>query len=130
MPAVEIDTRECWEVLRGARVGRLLYIDDALPMVRPVRFSVQGSTILFSVEPRVAAKILRGGEGFATFQVDDLPPGTMNGRSVVVHGMARLVARDESDRASGLRLPGYNGDGVFACLVPERLDGRCVDLGV
>lgn len=85
---VEMTAAECWRMIKAAEVGRVLYTLDAMPIARPVRFSVQHANIVFSVEPGLALKILRGGTGSAALQVDDLFAGCGGGqnRDRVRHG--------------------------------------------
>lgn len=82
---------ECRELLDTVTVGRLLFTQRALPAIQPVRFATTDGHILLPVEEGSWADKLH--DVLVAFAADDIGPGTYTGRSVLVHGTARLVNR-------------------------------------
>lgn len=124
----ELTSAECWDVLNAVRVGRVLYTFHALPAVHLVRCAVEQGQIIFSVDPITAARIMRGASTFAAFQADHVATDTSVGRSVTVYGTAGLVNHQYHDSVRTLGLPVYDGDAVYAFIVPLRIHGDLLDL--
>lgn len=87
---VELDRAECFRLLAGLRVGRMLFTDRTVPMVHPVNFTLDGEDV-----------IVRTGRGRKARRRDEPRHGRLRGRrarrgdhtgwSVVVAGRAEIV---------------------------------------
>lgn len=86
---------ECWELLKGVSLGRLVTSVDGEPEIFPVNFVVQHHTVLFSTAEGtklVSAAI----NNHVLFEADD--HGLSQGWSVIVKGIARTMRTDEEIR--------------------------------
>ena len=91
----ELDEDECWARLAQARprVGRLGFVVDQHPMVLPVNYVVDGTTVVvrFSgdtiIDDAVSTRVV--------FEVDQVDADSETGWSVVVQGRAREVVEDD-----------------------------------
>jgi uncharacterized protein len=79
---------ECWQLLAGAALGRLVTSVDGRPEIFPVNFVVQHHTILFRTAEgtKLASTVINHG---VLFEADD--HDVAEGWSVVVRGMARVL---------------------------------------
>src|SRR3954452_16591449 len=81
-----LDEDACWELLPGARVGRLAWNDpDGRILVVPVNFGLDSRTIVLRTGDTVLLDAARAGERCA-FQADDFEPGLRSGWTVLVDG--------------------------------------------
>lgn len=80
---------ECWTLLAGHRVGRLVFSERALPAIRPLNYAVVGRHILLRTYSRTLASHVDG--QVIAFEVDDLDLDGRSGWSVVATGTARHV---------------------------------------
>lgn len=100
-----LDPAECLRLLETARIGRIIFTQNALPAVRPVSFAV-----LPAGEHRRAAIIVpvdaRSGldesvrDFVVAFEVDDVDLELQRGWNVTVVGRAELV--DDPDKITEL----------------------------
>lgn len=88
---VELDNRECFELLGGDQVGRVAFCDDLGPLTVPVNYRVHGGTVLFATSPfNSLARHLRESP-MCSFEVDSIDDFTRSGWSVLVRGSAAFV---------------------------------------
>lgn len=83
---------ECWDLLRQASLGRVVFSMRAMPAIRLVSHLIDGRTII--IRSRLAAAIAGSAPGdgvVVCYEADDIDPVRHTGWSVVVTGMARLV---------------------------------------
>src|SRR6201997_5951862 len=83
---------ECWDLLAGVALGRIVTSVDDQPEIFPVNFVVQRRTVLFRTAEGtklVSAAINRG----VLFEADD--HSAAEGWSVIVKGTARMLHTDE-----------------------------------
>jgi uncharacterized protein len=83
---------ECWNLLSGAALGRLVTSVDGQPEIFPVNFVVQNHTILFRTAEGtklVSAAINHG----VLFEADD--HDVAEGWSVIVKGLAHILHTDD-----------------------------------
>jgi hypothetical protein len=76
--STRLDRAESLRLLAGVPVGRLIFTINALPVVRPVNFSLVGGLILL----RTAASTTVGRKihnAIVTFEADQLDPATSSG---------------------------------------------------
>lgn len=134
MVPVEVDANglevlerdECLALLRTASIGRVAVTSGALPTVLPVNFVVDGERILVRTGP--GAKLdaaLR--DAVVAFEVDDFDAVSHEGWSVVVTGVATLVAQgDAAGHLGPTPLPRWapSGDGNLVSISTELVTGR------
>lgn len=82
---------ECWDLLRGARLGRLVYTDGALPAVVPVSYAVVGEDLVLAVTSDTKVAAASRGE-IVALQIDDADGPSRTGWSVTAVGPSRRLA--------------------------------------
>ena len=83
---------ECWELLRGTSIGRVVFTMQALPAIRPVNHVVDGHTIIIRshLGSAITGHVSRDG-AVVCYEADDIDPVRHTGWSVIATGVARLV---------------------------------------
>src|SRR4051794_24628731 len=96
-------------LLAEGRVGRVAVTADALPVIAPVNYVVDGSTIVFRTK---RDGMLAGAcdDAVIAFEIDELAADGRGGWSVNVVGVASLVSDSEHVRALGLGIVSAAGD--------------------
>lgn len=127
--AAILSTNECWDLLAGATLGRLVTAVDGRPEIFPVNYVVQRKTILFRTAPGtklVSAAI----NNQVVFEVDD--HNVAEGWSVILRGTARSVRTAEqlaeAERAQLLSWTGSEKS-HYVRVVPEAVTGRRFHFG-
>jgi uncharacterized protein len=101
----------CRDKLKNATVGRLGVSIDALPVVMPVNFAVDGNSIVIRADPGTKLSAAMN-EAVVAFEVDEYDPDARRGWSVLVQGIARqITAQSRLDRARSLSLTSGTGSG-------------------
>lgn len=107
----ELSRAACLELMRTVRFGRLFFIHNALPAVRPVNHLVDGDAII--IRATIGAAITRevGSQGLVVaYETDALDSARQLGWSVVVVGTARLVTdRNATERYRSMIEPWVAG---------------------
>lgn len=107
---VPLDRQECLRLLAGAKVGRVVHTDRALPACTPVNFRLVGDAVVFrtAAGSRLAAAT---SNAVVAFEADEIDADTETGWSVLVTGVATAV-RDVSAlvRLDQLGLAPWAGD--------------------
>jgi len=115
---------ECWDLLTGVALGRIVTSVDGQPEIFPVNYVVQHKTILFRtaegtklVSTAINHRVL--------FEVDD--HNVAEGWSVIVKGNARSLRTDEqieeAERAQ--LLPWTTSEKThYVRVIPEAVTGR------
>lgn len=123
---VELDRAECFRLLGGLRVGRMVFTDHTVPTVHPVNFSLSGDDVIVRTSGggKLAAAI---SHGTVAFEADELDTETSSGWSVVVVGHAEIV--NDIDElvamADPARRPWVSGRSAHVIRVrPEQVTGR------
>lgn len=87
-----LSATQCWELLAGSALGRLVTSADGNPAIFPVNFVVQNRTILFRtalgtklVSAAINNNVLFEADGYSLSE----------GWSVIVSGVARSIRSDE-----------------------------------
>jgi uncharacterized protein len=130
-PAAElqvIPAEECYRLLATQEIGRIGVNAEHHPLILPVTYALDGTTIVFRTGSGV---ILQAAEhANVTFEVDDIDRATRSGWSVLVRGQAEAVGpahREElvaSTRATGVE-PWAPGDrGNWLRLIAHDISGR------
>ena len=85
-----LDRRQCLELMNTARVGRLVFTEDALPAVQPVNFRIWRGDVVIRVAG--GQKLTTADRGVVVaFQADKLDADLRKGWTVTVVGHAQLI---------------------------------------
>lgn len=124
----QLEESICWKRLRDhpSKVGRVAFVNDGLPVVLPVNYRVDGTSVVFRTKP--GAKLAAATDGhMLAFEVDDVDIAWQSGWSVLLRGRGEHV----TDRAAVARLeelglrpwaPGAREKWVR--IRPTRVEGR------
>ncbi|WP_204079499.1 pyridoxamine 5'-phosphate oxidase family protein [Mycobacterium riyadhense] len=124
-----LSERECWELLGGRTLGRLVTSVDNRPEIFPVNYAVQRRTILFRTAEGtklVSAAI----NNHVVFEVDD--HDVAEGWSVIVKGTARsLRSHEEIENAERAQVLPWTMPEKrhYVRIIPEVVTGRRFQLG-
>lgn len=87
-----LSATECWDLMAGSALGRLVTSVDGNPAIFPVNFAVQDRTILFRTA--LGTKLVSAAiNNSVLFEADGY--GLSEGWSVIVSGVARSLRSDE-----------------------------------
>ncbi len=118
---------ECYRLLGSVRVGRVVMTRQALPVVLPVRFALDGHTVVIATATGSALATASAQGAVVAFEADDLDPVTLSGWSVVVTGTLKAIT-DPGDvlRADRFALVSEGGEDTqhFVCIPPGLISGR------
>ena len=124
-----LSVHECWDLLAGATLGRLVTSVDGRPEIFPVNYAVQGRTVLFRTAEGtklVSAAI----NNHVVFEADD--HNVAEGWSVIVKGTARSLRTDEeiekAEQAQVLPWTAYEKS-HYVRVIPELVTGRRFQFG-
>ena len=99
-PRLEILTREeCFQLLRGAVVGRIAYVADGMATIIPVNFALFDGDIVFCTANGSTLSWLSM-RGRLAFEADESRPADHEGWSVLIRGVAREVTNPDDSRSS------------------------------
>ena len=89
---LDLIPEECWDLLRGTPVGRVVFTMHALPAIRPVNHVIDGQAIIIRshLGSAITGHASRDG-AVVCYEADDIDPVQHTGWSVIATGMARLV---------------------------------------
>jgi nitroimidazol reductase NimA-like FMN-containing flavoprotein (pyridoxamine 5'-phosphate oxidase superfamily) len=125
--AIDLTEGECWQLLRGTSLGRVVFTHHAMPAIRPVNHLVEGQAII--IRSHLGAAIVsRAGAGdgaVVCYEADDLDAVRHTGWSVIATGLARLVREPAAiERYEQLLEPWITGqmDHVIA-IAPQFISG-------
>jgi nitroimidazol reductase NimA-like FMN-containing flavoprotein (pyridoxamine 5'-phosphate oxidase superfamily) len=115
----------CLEKLASVPVGRVGFLAAGEVEILPVNHVLDGQTVVFHTG--IGSKLTNAGVGYpVTFEADSYDERGEHGWSVVVHGHAEVVEReDDIRRLMGMR-PGWNtGDKPYWIRIrPFSVTGR------
>jgi uncharacterized protein len=128
--AAILPVTECWDLVAGLTLGRLVTSVDGHPEIFPVNYVVQRHTVLFRtaegtklVSTAINNRVL--------FEVDD--HNVAEGWSVIIKGTARsLRTNEEIDEAERAQLLPWTASekSHYVRIVPETVTGRRFRFGV
>jgi len=106
-----LSQQEAVTLLSTMPVGRVVFTVGALPAIVPVAFAVHDGAVVMRTSP--GSRLARAAPGgVLAFEIDDIDPETRTGWSVVVMGVAAVVAdpvqRAAIDRVVDAFAPGRN----------------------
>ena len=120
-----LDQRECQSLLATHSVGRVAFTEHALPAIRPVNYTLQGTHIVLRTRADGLAARLDG--QVVAFEIDDVDADTESGWSVVVTGTARVL-RETTDlvRLDAVPVASWAGPDrhTAVCITPGQVTGR------
>jgi uncharacterized protein len=120
---------ECWDLLAGVTLGRLVTSVDGRPQIFPVNYVVQRRTILFRTAEGtklVSAAI----NNRVLFEADD--HNVAEGWSVIVEGTARsLRTNEEIEDADHAQVLSWttSAKSHYVRVIPEMVTGRRFQFG-
>jgi nitroimidazol reductase NimA-like FMN-containing flavoprotein (pyridoxamine 5'-phosphate oxidase superfamily) len=118
---------ECMQRLAGHAVGRVAVTAEALPAIIPVNYALDDHSIVFQTD---SDGLLAGAcdESVVAFEVDDVAADGSGGWSVLVVGVAHLLAGSQAARAAQLGIVSAMGDdrSQFVSIDFSRVSGRRV----
>ena len=124
----DLSSEECLSALRAERIGRLAVSQGALPLILPVNYAMDGTTIVFRT--RQGGLLDRACRNtIVAFEIDGHDAGAGTGWSVLAVGVANALYAGDWLRAVKLGLTSVGaGDGaVFIKITPGTVTGRSVD---
>ena len=90
-----LSTEECYRLLATQEIGRIGVNAEHYPLILPVNYGVDGSTLVIRTRP---GTILRSAEhANVTFEVDEIDRRTRSGWSVLVRGHAEEVGDEHRE---------------------------------
>lgn len=120
----DLDTAACLELLDQAPVGRVAFVEDDVPVILPVNFTVDDGEIVIRVAD--GSGLARKHGALMAFEVDDIRAWAQAGRSVLVVGQASVTS--DPTRLARLRKvfqPWAGGrHDVLIGISMERMTGR------
>ncbi|MGD9619101.1 MAG: pyridoxamine 5'-phosphate oxidase family protein [Mycolicibacterium sp.] len=123
-PVTELTETECWNLLSGVSLGRLVTTVGGWTEIFPVNFVVQRHTLLFRTAE--GTKLLTSAlNQHVVFEADD--HNVAEGWSVVVRGTAKLLSKSpeiEDARRAGLYPWIATTKLRFVRITPDTLTGR------
>lgn len=122
-----LTTEECLHLLSTASVGRIAVTRDALPVILPVNYAVDGTSLVIRTSEGSVLRAARAGGAVVAFEVDSLDERTMTGWSVLITGTLREVTAVSAVlRAEQLPLaPWVGGERRhFVRITPGLMSGR------
>ena len=123
-----LSPHECFELIAGERIGRLVYLDDLGPLALPVNFALAGHDIVLRVE--AGAKQAAMHQPMLAFEVDHVDADWEFGWSVLVRGVGAEVDRERVPallRAMDGHFPApwaFGIHNVWLQIVPHIVTGR------
>lgn len=125
---VAIERAEALRLLASVPFGRIVFTDDALPAVRPVTHMIadSGAVIVRTRPfPGLGSTVIQGRSVVVAYEADEIDPVQGLGWSVVVTGLARIVAVPDIALEYARRLGRWveRGSGVFIGIEPTLVSG-------
>ena len=127
---VVLDEAECWRLLSGGGVGRVVFDSPRGPTALPVNFGVEQGAIVFRASPGSRLDALAG-EDHVGFEVDRIDDAFSVGWSVMTSGRVRHAGQAEMDALRRLGVvPWAAGDrDSYLVLHPTEVTGRRIEAG-
>lgn len=125
----DLTAHECWDLLRGATVGRLAVVVSGRPEIFPINFVVDHGTIVFRSAAGTKVSGLHS-DTAAAFEVDGRDQNDPTAWSVVIHGQLESLAPFDPITTDALPLFPLHGGRKpqFIRVVPDAITGRRFDI--
>ncbi|HEY0932945.1 MAG TPA: pyridoxamine 5'-phosphate oxidase family protein [Trebonia sp.] len=117
---------DCFGLLKSVPVGRVGFAAGGEVVILPVNFLVDGQDVAFRTGAGSKLSAVEVGQ-YVGFEADAYDEATRTGWSVVVNGLAEIVAADaEAARLDALGLVTWGGaaDRVWVRIRPSSVSGR------
>ena len=124
-----IEYDECLHLVGLSALGRLAVVVDDRPLVFPVNFVLDGSSVVFRTDE--GTKLFAAREGFIAFECDDIDRVYHTGWSVIITGRAEEVREpSEVKRLDRLQLAPWCHvpKPVWLRIRPHTITGRRIPL--
>lgn len=126
----ELTKQQCFGLLAGQHLGRVVLVDDQGPLALPVNFVVDHHTVVFRSDEGAKLEVASRGARVA-FEVDGVEEATRTGWSVLVRGEATEVT-DPAELAQVRQLPlspwAPGAKTRYVRILPTVLTGRRIAL--
>jgi nitroimidazol reductase NimA-like FMN-containing flavoprotein (pyridoxamine 5'-phosphate oxidase superfamily) len=125
-----LSEHECWDLLAGMTLGRLVTTVGGQPEIFPVNYVVRSRTILFRTAEgtKLVSTVINNQ---VVFEADD--HNVAEGWSVIVKGTARLLHSaqeiDDAERAQVLSWTAPEKKTHYVRVAPEMVTGRRFQFG-
>ena len=120
---------DCFLLLKSAPVGRIGFAEGGEVVILPVNFLVDGQDVVFRTGAGSKLSALVVGH-YVGFEADCCDAAAETGWSVVVNGLAQVVAdEEETARLDALGLPPWGREDsrrVWVRIRPSSINGRRV----
>lgn len=119
---------ECFRLLATQEVGRLGVNEEHYPLIIPVNYALDGTTVVIRTHHGPTLEALAHAN--VTFEVDDIDRSTRSGWSVLVRGLAEEVGEAhradivERTHASGVTPWAPGEHGVWVRVITHHVTGR------
>ena len=119
---------ECYRLLGTQEVGRIGVNAEHYPLIFPVNYGLDGTTIVIRTAP--GTKLTAASHANVTFEVDEIDQRSRSGWSVLVRGLAEEVAGGHSPELVARThaadvAPWAPGDhGNWLRIIPHQISGR------
>ena len=136
-PLKPLSEAECWDLLRGAGIGRVSYSGRYGPMILPINFQVRDNAVYFRVaEHGPTGEDLRTGIAHAdyriAFQADEFDAQTRSGWSVLMQGDVHpMETEDERATVAQICVESWvtGSRELFMRITPTHLSGHRIGRG-
>lgn len=130
---VELDPKLAFGLLGHAEFGRVAFVSDGVPTIRPLNHVVvDGRIIIYTRHTSAFAQAVRGHEGLqVAYQADEIERHSRLGWSVLVIGTATDVSHDRRSPQLALQVQSWMQhplDMVIA-INPEEVSGLRLTIG-
>ncbi|SEO94870.1 pyridoxamine 5'-phosphate oxidase family protein [Trujillonella endophytica] len=123
-----IPADECHRLLATQEIGRLGVNAEHFPIIVPVNYAMDGTTIVIRTQP--GSKLTAAQHANVAFEVDEIDRRTRSGWSVLVRALAEEVGEEHRadlvarTHATGVEpwAPGEHGH--WLRLIPQEISGR------
>lgn len=120
----DMPREECFQLLESRQVGRIGFVDPDGPVVLPVNYVILEESVLIATMPGNSISSHAVGRPVA-FEVDEIDEFNETGWSVLVRGLASVVANDELPDEEDQPNPWAEGDRSLVMRIsPSHVSGR------
>ena len=126
----DLTSTECLRLLAAAEVGRVVYVDRAMPAIQPVNYTLVDNEVIYRTAN--GAKLAAATRNtVVAFEIDEIDACTRTGWSVVVIGRCHEVTDPNEITRLATRMPSpwvTNHTAHTIAINIERLSGRRITL--
>ena len=122
----EVETEECFALIRSGGVGRFVFLEARGPVAVPVNFRMLDHDVVFRTAASTTLSA-RAGQRRVSFEVDHIDEAQSEGWSVLISGAAhRVEDPEELARVRALHVQPWAGGArdTYYRLSPKEVSGR------